>query len=317
MKSIRENPASYARSHLMVGRTKIPDELEIHDELGKGTNNRVYKATYMGHDCVLRVPRRRSDTQQHGSAIWEFRHTLKAAQLGVGPDVYRAWCARHASGRWPSGLYVITERFSHDLETVLCEDGELQTLAIEYREEIETAIVHCLEVLANEKIFMFDIKPSNIVLRFDNGTVTAKIIDFGRDFCEWAGCEQDPDSNTPNVDMVRKRILARDPTLTTGDISDLTSHILLASMLIILGSTTTRCLYEERGRHRMASSERHNINPIVRTVCNMMDSMQGRNINLVRDVLRMDEVRGVLRHYHGRRDSGTHRTFALARGLES
>ena len=37
---------------------------------------------------------------------------------------------------------------------------------------------------------------------------------------------------------------------------------------------------------------------------------------IVREVLRTDEVRGVLRHYHGRRDSGTRRTLGWARGVE-
>ena len=37
---------------------------------------------------------------------------------------------------------------------------------------------------------------------------------------------------------------------------------------------------------------------------------------VVREVLRVDEVRGVLHHYHGRRYAGTRRTLRLARGVE-
>ena len=37
----------------------------------------------------------------------------------------------------------------------------------------------------------------------------------------------------------------------------------------------------------------------------LLDGMQGRNVALARSVLRMDDVRGVLRHYHdvGTRDA--------------
>ena len=48
----------------------------------------------------------------------------------------------------------------------------------------------------------------------------------------------------------------------------------------------------------------------------LIRSMQGRNVALLREVLRTDEVRGVLRHYHGRRDAGTKRTLRFAEGVE-
>ena len=63
------------------------------------------------------MPRRRSDTQQKGSAIWEFAHTLKASQLGVSPNIYKAWYARHATPDYPSGLYVVTDLFEYDIHT--------------------------------------------------------------------------------------------------------------------------------------------------------------------------------------------------------
>ncbi|MEC8578871.1 MAG: hypothetical protein VXY41_05640, partial [Pseudomonadota bacterium] len=36
--------------------------------------------------------------------------------------------------------------------------------------------------------------------------VDVRLIDFGCDFCEWAGCEHDPESRTPIVTMLRKRL---------------------------------------------------------------------------------------------------------------
>lgn len=317
MQAIPDDPATYDAARLLVARTQLPANLRVHEELGKGTNNRVYRATLDGHECVLRAPRRRSDTQQRGSALWEFRHTLKAGQLGVGPAVYQAWCARHATDRWPSGLYVVTERLEHDLETVLCEDAAQRARALERRDALADALVRCVETLAREHIFVYDLKPSNVVVSLDDdGGVAAKLIDFGRDFCEWAGCDDDPDSNTPCVTMLRKRVRARERAATDAEVDALVSHVLFATMMVLLAATTTRNLFEDRADHRMDGAERAAVNPVVERTTALLASMQGRNLALVREVLRMDDVRGVLRHYHGRRDAGTHRTLALALGKE-
>lgn len=298
-------------SDITVPRTRLPDDLEVGDEVGKGTNNRVLKCTWKGTRCVLRVPRRQSDTQQRGSAIWEFRHALRASQLRVGPTVHHAWYARHATSEWPSGLYVVMERFDHDLETILCENPACMESAVENRDVIQSAICKCIESLARERIFVFDLKPSNLVMRVDEDTkqVEVRVIDFGRDFCEWTGCPTDPARNTPHVDMLR-RVLGDD------DVEERITHILFACMMVVLSSTTTRTLYETREHHRMDADTRASIHPVAPATTKLLDSMQGRNVALLRELLRMDEVRGVLRHYHGRRYSGTHRTLRFARGCE-
>lgn len=298
---------------ITVRRTRIPDDVEVGDEIGKGTNNRVCKCTWKGKRCVLRVPRRKSDTQQRGSAIWEFRHALRASQLKVGPTVYHAWYARHATSEWPSGLYVVMERFDHDLETILCEDEECMEGAIQKRDVIQTAICKCIESLAKERIFVFDLKPSNLVMRVDEASkeVEVRVIDFGRDFCEWTGCMTDPSRNTPHVDMLRRKLGE------SVDVEERITHIIFACMMVILSSTTTRTLYETREHHRMDATTRSKINPIATATNLLLESMQGRNVAVLRELLRMDEVRGVLRHYHGRRNSGTHRTLLFARGCET
>ena len=312
MDALTKDPSLDPAARFFVNRTRLPEGLEVHQEIGKGSNNKVFRASFEGRDCALRVPRRRSDTQQRGSAVWEFRHTLRASQLGVGPEVYSAWCARHATGRWPSGLYVITERLPHDLETVLCDDEILRGRAVEHSKELGEAIVACLKKLADELIFVYDLKPSNVMIRFRDEGVDVRIIDFGRDFCEWAGCEQDPDSNTPIVTMLRRRLRARGEENVDATVS----HVLFAAMLVELAATTTRRLHEERPGHRMNASERAEVNPVSSLAEALLDSMQGRNKALLREVLRTDDVRGVLRHYHGRRDSGTRRTLQLAVGNE-
>ena len=300
------DPNTVCLDDISVPRTRIPDELVVMDSIGKGTNNRVHTATWHGDPCVLRAPRRRSDTQQRGSAIWELRHCLHASDIGVGPKVYAAWYARHATQEWPSGLYVVMERFDDDLETLL-----LDTDLTEHRDAIQTSLVHCLSTLARERILVFDLKPSNIVVRITDGDhVDVRMIDFGRDFCEWTGCVADPTRNTPHIDML-SRTLADHP-----DAEELTTHLLFATMMVILSSTTTRVLHETRGEHRMDSHRRSMVHPIANATCELLDSMQGRNVQILRTVLRMDEIRGVLAHYHGRRNAGTRRTLAFARGIE-
>ena len=66
----------------------------------------------------------------------------------------------------------------------------------------------------------------------------------------------------------------------------------------------------------MTEDERREINFLAPLATTLMGSMRGSNVALVRHVLRDDEVRGVMRHYHGRRDSGTRRTFRYATGVE-
>tara|TARA_B110000046_G_scaffold20720_2_gene19623 strand:- start:4751 stop:5719 length:969 start_codon:yes stop_codon:yes gene_type:complete len=315
---LTDDPASFAHARLAVARPRLPDGLEIVKELGKGSNNKVFRATWDGEDCALRAPRRGSDTQQKGSAVWEFRHTLKASQLGVGPRVYAAWHARHAHRGWPSGLYVITELLDNDLDDVL---GSAALRARAPPAALGAALVRCLKALADELIFVFDLKPSNVMVRLaregEGDDVEARIIDFGRDFCEWAGCEQEPDSNTPVVTMLRKRVRARqDVTHSQEEVDAVVSHVLFAAMLVQLAATTTHCLYRDRRDHRLGAEERAAANPVAPLAAALLDSMQARNVALVREVLRVDAVRGVLRHYHGRRNAGTHRTLGFARGVD-
>ena len=299
-------------SEITVARTKIPVDLEVNEELGKGSNNKVFSATYKGEDVVFRVPRRRSDTQQHGSAHWEYQHMKLAAECNVGPKIYASWYARHATREWPSGLYVIMERLEHDMETALCEDRDVIPMMISRRSAVESEIVRCLETLARRHLFVYDLKPSNMVIRFhenDEG-VDVRVIDFGRDFCE---CNiPHPTQSSPNIDMLRRRIREGDES----KIDDRISHILFSVMMIILSATTTRCLYEDRGHHRLDVLERADAHPIRRKVVELVASLRDRDMALVRELMRMDEVRGVLRHYHGRRNSGTGRTIRFATGVE-
>ena len=311
------DPSTVTLDDIACRKTTLPEGLELGERLGQGTNNTVYRAYRGDERLVLRAPRRKSDTQQRGSAAWELRHALRAAQLGVGPIVHAAWYARHATSEWPSGLYMVLERFDDDLETLLCEDREArERLDVA---QLATGIQTCLATLARDRLFVFDLKLSNIVATTEeDGTVRVRLIDFGRDFCEWSGCPSDPTSSTPHIDMLTRRIEAgRDLLITPPCTTEaLVSHVLFATMMVVFSCTTTRCLHETRRQHRMDAETRAAHHPAAAATRALLDGMQGNHVELVRELLRMDEVRGVLRHYHGRRSSGTGVTLKLARGEE-
>ena len=88
-------------------------------------------------------------------------------------------------------------------------------------------------------------------------------------------------------------------------------------MVIQLSATTTKQMYDERHKHGMSFSERSRNNPFAPIASRLLDSLQARTLSIVRDVLRPDDVRGVLRHYQGRRNACTRRTLRYAQGIEN
>ena len=287
----------------------LPEGMELEKELGRGSNNRAYRALWNGTECVLRVPRRRSDTQQRESALWEFKQTQRAGELEAGPRVLAGWYARHASDEWTSGLYMITECFDSDLESLLCHATDHQSVPPERRQEAEEAIADCVRRLAADGLFVFDLKPSNVVINSleGEGPVKARIIDYGRDFCEWTGCPEDPTAKTTVLTMLDKR--------THGDEKRVCT-VIYCAMLALLSSMTTQVLYEERAQHRMDERMRYAVHPVRRSFQKIWDEIRDADRALVRHVLRCDDVRGVLRHYHGRRNSGTEYAIQTALGVE-
>ena len=307
MKQIDDDPIVFSKTKLHCNRTVLPKGLCLGDvEMGKGSNNRVVESFWNDETCAVRMPRRRSDTQQKGAATWEFCHTLKASQLGVAPCIYASWYAKHATRDFPSGLYFVTECFPNDLEDMFMSQSR-RSLMMRKSDTIAECIVESLSKLARANMFLYDLKPSNLVVNMnEEDSVAVKFIDFGRDFCEWGGTKE-KDACTPVIDMVN--------SLVKGDV-ERKAHILFASMLVQLAATTTHHLCQDRRYHRMGREERGDINGIARAAKSLLEGMQGCNVRIVREVLRSDPVKGVLGHYLGRRNSGTRRTLRLAKGIE-
>ena len=287
---------------------RLTKDFDIIKELGKGSNNKVFRIRWNGKTRVLRAPRRCSDTQQTGNREWEYAHTQRASDREIAPLLVDSWYARHADNNWPSGLYLVLENFPYDLSNVL-DDSDLRGLLSERWQETSSGIVNLLERLAEDKMLLFDLKPCNIVLDLENNAhVKVRMIDFGRDFCEWKSVDKCLDENTPTIDYIIRTLEHE------GRYSDaLLKHILFAVMLVQLSATTCRRLYMDRHNHRLGKEDRADFNLFSLPTSEFLDSMQGQNIKLLRKILRTDPIRGVLRHYHGRRNAGTRRTLRFAR----
>ena len=314
---------AHARELSSTVRERLPADFALHEELGHGSNNRVYRVNWKGKSCVLRVPRRSSDTTRLGNAKWEYVHTAVASVLEVAPQLHDAWFARHADDKWPAGLYLVMDYYPSDLEDAI-NDMTRRRQLINKREGVEAAIATALHRLAMNHLFVYDLKPSNIVLDLDGGPPRIRIIDYGREFCEWGAkaATQECDANSPVVDMLRRRLVAETcstTSLTQGEHEEETAmcdarlvHVLFAAMLLQLAATTTRHIRSDRRVHRLDTASRQQVNVVAPLAHRLLDSMQGRHKQLVRYVLRADSVRSVLQHYHGRRNCGTKRTFQLA-----
>jgi hypothetical protein len=287
--------------------------LRVCKSLGKGANNRVWKVIADGNPYALRGPRRGSDTQQRYHALWEYRQTLRSSQLGVSPAIYKSCLLRHKSGRWPAGLYVLTDCMDVELDDLMIDHAERATV---HRGEIVAQVLSHLKTLAQEHVFVYDLKPSNVMISFRDDRATVKLVDFGTDFCEWGKCRSDDAyRHAPILDMIRATLKKRTEMADRPeDVDHLTSHILFVCMLVQLSSTTTARLHEERRHTCMSAAERTEANPFAPAARALLDSVRGIDLSLVRDVLRTDEVRGVLQHYNGRRNAGTRRTLRFARG---
>ncbi|OUU49661.1 MAG: hypothetical protein CBC12_07500 [Candidatus Puniceispirillum sp. TMED52] len=322
---MQENAAEFPMGKLRIDKPRFPDNVELSERsLGKGSNNKVFAVRVNGEKMILRAPRRRSDTQQAGSALWEFRQTLRASQLDISPKLLNAFYAKHAMQNWTSGLYLVMERYDCNLEEAITDSRTKRQLLMNssaaVAKEIGKQVVQCLEKLANDLMFVYDLKPSNIVVSLgdDASNVKARVVDFGRDFCEWDTQKNDPEARIPIITGLRQLITNRENNRKErgGDVESILKHVLFAVMLIQLAATSTNNLYEDRDHHRLCEEERKEINVFASYARDLLDNMQGGNIALVRWVLRNDDVKGVMRHYHGRRSSGTGRTFSLARGVE-
>ena len=307
-----DNAAQYQRTTLIAPRkgTGLPHGhgLRLVKLVGKGSNNAVY--LYKTKDdqvVVVRQPRRRSDTQRVGNATWEFRNTAIAVQLGVAPLLYDAWYNRHATQEQRGGLHLVQEYFPQDMHELLIEKPDRVRPLIE---SLRSTIVKQLRIMADNYLFCYDLKPSNMVYRHEPFAV--RFIDFGRDFCEWRPYSADNEYVERAPVLSFMQTLADANTADTSAAKKLYADLIFAVMVIILSSNIAFTLDSSRTASRQSFAENISLNFMATTAQEMRAELRGHEIKMLKDILRQRDIRDTLRHYMGRRNCGTKRTFAYA-----
>lgn len=337
-----------------VTKTKLPPDACIGECLGKGANNCVVEVEWRGSKKALRMPRRKSETLRVGAAEAEAAAASIVAELGAAPHIHAMWHAKHGTHRFPSGLYMITDVYERSLDRAMVSPG-LHRVYSRHAASIREKMISHLTKMAKRKVFCFDLKPQNVMINGlgpddddsdeddgsdddvdaaggrgggaqdsqsrehsggDTGDIDVRFIDFGSEFCELDFSIPGRGRHAPTIDMVRERIRAKEPEIPLKVVEQRVEHVLFAAMLVVLSACTTFQLYEDRHEHRMSRSMRARVNPLASPCAHLLEGMQGKNLSLLRSVLRSDKVRDVLGHYHGRRNAGTRRTLRFAQGAE-
>ena len=180
-----EHASQYQRTTLIQPRkgSGLPSGYGLREIklLGKGSNNAVYLyKTKHGQEVVVRKPRRKSDTQRVGNALGVSKHRDRRRNRRGARHVRRVVHAAH-DDRPKGGLHIICDYYPKDMHTLLMESPEVIS---ENTDEIASIVSKALRRMAENGLFCYDLKPSNMVVREDP-KMDIKFIDFGRDFCEW------------------------------------------------------------------------------------------------------------------------------------
>ena len=307
-----ENASNYQRTRLIEPRkgTGIPHGHGLRQVklLGKGSNNAVFLYKTRGNQLVVvRQPRRKSDTQRVGNATWEFRNTAIATQIGVAPLLYDAWYNRHATPDQRGGLHVICEYFPKDMHALLM-DTPYSVLPI--KDELQRIVIAHLRKMADQCLFCYDLKPSNMVLREE--PLDVRFIDFGRDFCEWRQYSE------TNEYLERAPILSFIQTLAEKHSTEryparlLYSDLIFGVMVLLLSSNIAFTVDQSRTAARCTMATNSVLNFMASAAQELRLNTRGKHVRLLKEILRQRDIRDTLRHYMGRRNCGTKRCFSYA-----
>lgn len=307
-----ESAAVYQRTTLIAKRkgTGLSKDIKIVKLLGKGSNNRVFLARGSGDaQCIVREPRRASDTQRIGNATWEFRNTVITSGLGVSPALYDAWYTRHATKHQRSGLHLVCDCYDDDLHNLLCESPER---VIQCAPEIRLQVSAHLRKMAGAGMLSYDLKPSNMVYRLE--PLEVRFIDFGRDFCEWRPYSEDNDflERAPVCSYVQTLVLelARNDSTVIGEA--LYERLLYLTMVVILSANLAFTIEKSCSGPACSGVQKHTLNVMAGVAGELHQCTRGREVRMLKKILRHRDIRGTLRHYMGRRNSGTLRVLQYA-----
>ena len=313
MQAIHSDDAPvYQRTKLIQPRkgTGLSSDIKVLRLLGKGSNNKVFLASYKNRepDIIVRTPRQKSDTQRIGNASWEFRNTAIASTLGVAPKMYDAWYVRHSTSKQRSGLHMIAEYFPYDVHNLLVEEPQK---VIPIAHILRGQAMEHMRKMANSGMLCYDLKPSNMVFSDIKG-IQLKFIDFGRDFCEWKPF------SVANEYLERAPVLSYVEEIAIKHADDkmsaetLYKELIYAVMIIILSSNIAFTLSQSSRAARCSANEKAMLNFMAGAAFDLRQYTRKSYIELIMKILRHQEVRDTLRHYMGRRNSGTKRVFSFA-----
>ena len=288
-------------------RSGLPVGSKCIRKLGKGANNIVFLHTARGGEYfVARRPRANGDTQRRDVSEVEFRHTLLASHCDVAPPVYDAWFVRHKTDDMRSGLHMLCGYFPHDLQRLIEDEPmRLHRMSSEVAESVYTR----LSAMADADMFCYDIKASNMVMR-DDPVVDVRFIDFGGEYCEVAAYT-DPDNDaTRTLNLMRR--MARDGATERYPAAALYRDLILWTMIVMLAANVTHSVESSKAAARCVVQGADGVNFMRPVVADVRGHIRGKHVRMIRDILRVKDVRYTLRHYMGRRNSGTERCLEYA-----
>lgn len=312
LKTIELDPALYQRTKLLEKRsgTGLSSSFELLEEIGRGSNNRVFKALHKESNqvVVVRYPRRKSDTERAGYASWEFRHTLMASNLGIAPEMYDAWYVRHATTKQKSGLHMVTEYLPHDGQEIY--STFLMENVLENKAEMEENIINNIKKMADIGMLCYDLKPGNMVVDFEDFNV--KFIDFGREFCEYSTWDMNSEERTPVTSYIKKICVTN--TKTDNEAKQMYHYLLFLTMIVLLSSNTAYYISSVKEKSNIDKQLRETLNVIAPYTKQLLDGTKGKIIRFLKKILRQEDIRATCRHYMSRRNSGTKRIINWATG---
>ena len=307
-----ENASQYQRTTLLVKRpgTGVPQGIKIGKLIGKGSNNSVFLAkTKDNQEIIVRFPRTNSDTQRIGNATWEFRNSLIAANAGAAPLIYDAWYTRHMTQQQKSGLHMITDYYPIDVHEFIMENHDA---LFQNWNELRRQCVSNLRNMAKAGLFCYDLKPSNMVARISPFTI--KFIDFGRDFAEWRqySAKNEHIERAPVLSYIQKIVEASNLEVDNMTNEDIYYELIFVTMLILLSSNIDYTIQQSTTAIRKSFASKHFPNFLFEDCAETRKCIHPSLIPLVKEILRHRDVKDTIRHYTGRRNCGTKRTFAYS-----
>jgi hypothetical protein len=89
-------------------------------------------------------------------------------------------------------------------------------------------------------------------------------------------------------------------------------ELIYATMVIILSSNIAYTLSQSNRASRCSASDKAILNFMAGAASDLREYTRTSHVELIMKILRHNEVRETLRHYMGRRNSGTKRVFSFA-----